>query len=510
MKNLGLSLVASTLLFSQVAFADNTTKSSKIDVEQNKPKRTLNMSGNLDYKILPKDVESLGELFTKGMIYGRLRMNTFKFDWKKETFDKKGDQKNNYALGIGGSLIFKTAKYHGWSGTVGFYTSQNPFGTMEPENIGYVKAGKDTFSRDAIKTSDDNEIGMTLIGESYLEYNLFNTTYKLGRQLFESVFTASNDTKMIPNTFDGLSVETTILQDTNIKVAYFQRQKLRDHTSSHDVLTFQDEKGNSWGNQDDSGVHKGLTYANFIKADEDPDNELIIVSVKNNSLKNMELTASYLAVPEVLHQIALEGIAKVPVSNWTIGVGARYMIQGDDGGGAIGGASLSGKVTATDKRGYTDPTNLESSLMAFKLFADTTSGLLKLQYGYSQVSDDADFVSPWRGFPTAGYTRPMATSNWYANTKSHMLQGIVDLGKANILFGSQILMRYAIIDNDSEVKNDVETDKDVIEITATKKWQSFPNFESKIRFGSVSADTDILHKTDNSYNEYRLELNYLF
>ncbi len=501
MKTLGLSLVASTLLLSQVVVAGDT---------KNTQKRTLDNSMNVEYKILPSDVEQIGDLFTKGMVYGRLRIHAFQWDWKDENFETGGEQKNNYALGIGGSLIFKTARFHGWSGTIGLYTSQNPFSTMEPENMKYIKAGKDTLSRYAVKNSTDNEIGMTVIGESYLQYDGVTTKYRLGRQLFESPFTASNDTKMIPNSFDGLTVESKIIKDSEIQLAYFQRQKLRDHTSSHDVLTFGDEKANNWGNQDDSAVHKGLSYANFVKAGEDPDNELVIATVKNKSLKNLELSAGYLAVPEVLNQTVVEANAKIDLGSVKLGAGARYMIQGDDGAGDIGGASISGKLagwTTGDKRGYVDPKNLESSLFAVKLTAGLLNNALNLHYGYSQVSDDADFVSPWRGFPTAGYTRPMALLNWYANTKTSMLQANFDLGKLNIIDGTQILMRYAMVDNDEE-KPDVESDRNVIEVTTTKNWKSFPNFQSKIRLGFVDADEK--NSIDSSYNEYRLELNYLF
>lgn len=40
---------------------------------------------------------------------------------------------------------------------------------------------------------------------------------------------------------------------------------------------------------DDAAVHKGLTYANFMAAGEDPDHELIIADMHNSSFKNLKL-----------------------------------------------------------------------------------------------------------------------------------------------------------------------------------------------------------------------------
>ena len=55
-------------------------------------------------------------------------------------------------MGVGGSLIFKSAPLSGVSGTLGLYTSQNPdFFREDNEDVGLVKAGKDTFSRNEVQ-----------------------------------------------------------------------------------------------------------------------------------------------------------------------------------------------------------------------------------------------------------------------------------------------------------------------------------------------------------------------
>ena len=492
-----LSLFVSALVLSTSLFANNTTP-TKV-----KPKRSLKGNMNLKYNVLPGKANSFSEMFSEGILYGRLRFNSFYWDWSEEY---EGKQKDNYAIGVGGSLIFKTAKLNGFSATAGLYTSQNPFGKMDEEYVGRLKAGKDTLARSDAR---DGKYGMTVLGQSYLQYNTGKTTIKFGRQLFHSVFTKSNDTKMIPNTFDGLTMESKDLPKTKIQFAYFQAQKLRDHIHSHDVITFKDENGDKWLNNDDSAVHKGLTFQNFQNAGESTSHDLIIATVQNKSIKNLKTTVSYLAVPDVLNDIVLEAEYKIPLGKWSVTPGIRYFIQSDDGGGEIGGASLKGKLagwkTGDDKRGYDDPDSLDSSMIAVRLVAKNKT--TKLLYGYSAIEDKADLVTPWRGFPTGGYTRAMGQYNWTANTKTHMIQAVYDFGKAGILNGFKVSGRYAIMDFDDD-KPDVSADRSIVHIDLFQKVKSVPGLELKLRTAFV--DSDEKNNKDSSYSEYRFEMNYLF
>ena len=82
-------------------------------------KRDMKKNMSIAYNQLPKSADNLRDAFQEGMVYGRLRLNTFYWDWSKE-IDAK--QKDNRAMGIGGSLIYKTAPLQGLSATMGLYT----------------------------------------------------------------------------------------------------------------------------------------------------------------------------------------------------------------------------------------------------------------------------------------------------------------------------------------------------------------------------------------------------
>ncbi len=460
-------------------------------------KVTLNKNGTVKYKQLPKSVNNLQDAFQEGMIYGRLRLNTFFWDWKHANYPD-GKLMDDRAMGVGGSLIYKTAPLHGLSATMGLYTSQNPdFFREDKEDVGFVKSGKDTFSRNKIKNggSYDGHFGMSVLGQAYVQYDISQTTFIGGRQLFESVYTKSNDTKMIPNTFDGVSLTSMEIAQTKIQLAYFTAQKLRDHTDAHDVIAF-----DGWNGNDDAAVNR-----NFTPDLVGTDNDLIIASASNKSIQNLKAEVSYMLVPDVVSNMTLEAHYKVPLGNWSVTPGIRYMKQMDELGTDADVANL-----LTNHHGYTDSTSLDGGLIAGRI--DFKNGPMLVRLGYSEIEDKADIIAPWRGFPTGGFTRAMAQYNWFANTKTSMIRFDYDFGKANIFPGLRLLSRYAIQDFDDN-KDGVAADSSILHIDLFQKLAD--SLEMKIRLGFLDADDDIkksdgTYKADISYNEYRLELNYLF
>ena len=498
MKLIKLSLVT-TIVLSYGLIAS-------LNADEAKPKRTLQGNMNEVYNTLPSAANNVGEVFTNGMFYGRLRTNIFAWDWENNT---NGDNK---AFGLGGSLIYKTAPLAGLSATAGFYYANSPFDSLREDDadVSIVKSGKDTFSRYDVST--DGDWHMAVLAQAYIQYDISKTSFKFGRQFFESALTASNDTKMIPNAFEGLSFESKEISKTTLKGAYLTAQKLRDHTTFHDVLTFKDSSANSWNNNDDSGVHKGLSYANFVAAGEDTEHELVIAAISNSSVENLKLDATYTAVPDVVSSIIGEINYKINLSEgFSLTPGFRYIEQFDNGGGEIGGASLSGNL-ARDKNpttllGYNDRYTLDGSAWMARLVL--TKGALQVLAGYSDVADEADLVAPWRGFPTGGYTRAMAQLNWIANTKSAMAEANYDFGKAGILNGFKALGRYVVQDFDeSKQAAGVQADSKMVHVDLVQ--QLTPQLDARVRFASVNAENRTTGVDKDSYNEYRFEINYLF
>jgi len=464
--------VVSALVLSTSAHA--TLKNDKI---------TLKGNMVVEYNKLPSSVDNFSDAFLEGMFYGRLRTNMFMWDWNE---DSKFDNK---AMGIGGSFVYKSAPFSGLSATAGLYTSQNPSWFREDlADLGSLKAGKDTMSRS--DSTNTLNYGMSVLGQAYIQANLAKTSLKVGRQMFESVFTKSNDTKMIPNAFDGITATIKDIEKTTIQLAYFSKQKLRDHTVSHDVLAV-----DGWTQNDDSAINKNLTVERI-----GDNNSLIIGSITNKSIKNLKANLSYVMVPDVVSNLTFESHYIIPIDEeWSIVPGVRYMQQFDGLDADYDVANLKANHV-----GYTDSQSLDSNLLALRL--DIKNDAFLARFGYSKIADEADIVAPWRGFPTGGFTRAMAQYNWYANTKTYMARVGYDFGKAKIIDGFSIMARYAVQDFD-DTKAGVQADTNIIHIDARQNIGK--NLEAKIRVGIVS-DEDQADKADVSYNEYRFELNYFF
>jgi len=467
-----------------------------------------NIKGNyqVEYTKAPGDVNSFAEMFSEGEVYGRLRSNAFLWDWNNEN----AAVQDNDMWGLGGSLVAKSGFYHGFGATIGFYgTTQVLDDNTIPGSVtNFGKAGKDTYHTRANGT----EGGMGVFAEAYGEYKNGKTDVKVGRQMIDSIMLASNDTKMIPNAFEAAVVENKDIKDTSLRAGYIMSQKLRDHQTFHSVIAFQ-----KYNENDDAGVHKGLTVAKINTAKEDVNPEMVLVTVSNKSIPNLKLDGEYIGLNGFFNTAIAEANYQIKLNDaWTLTPGVRYLRQMDDGAGKIGGAALNGNVTAASAKRYTNPTSVDGSIIMARLVA--ASGPLELSAGYSKISDDADIIAPWRGFPTGGYTRSMAQVDWIANTKNWAVKAVYDFGKAGLVPGLLVAADYENMNFDDAkmlAGSSTFSDRTIFHVDAWQTFKALPNTEFKLRFATIKADpvttTAVPVTTDYaSYNEYRFEINYLF
>ena len=480
-----ISLLASALLISTLLYADDA------------PKSAIKTNGQLVYSEKQKSVDSFSEMFTKGQYYGRIRSNTFYNAY--ETEDAK--HSNHIISGIGGSLVLKSATLSGFDFGAGFYFSKGYFNIAD-NNVGNLKKGKDIISRYDYVNSDESY--MAVVGQAYLRYSgIEKTEITLGRQLVETFYTKSNDTKMIPNTFDGLVVATKAIPQTSMKLAYLYEQKLRDHTTSHSALMYGDASSTSdlkpaWSENDDSAMHKGLTYSALKAAGKPTDSPLITGDFKNKSIENLKADASFYVVPELLSQIMLEANYKIKLDGFSITPGMRYIKQFDNGAGEVGGASYSKGLAAT---GYSNIDSLEAQMIAARVVTKIDN--YKINLGYTNILDEADLITPWRGFPTAGYTRSMARYNWKANTQSYRLELVRNANKTGV-YKDVFIQTSILYTNADEEKGNL--DEMYYYIGFVQNIPSMVDMQWRLRLGYVD------YIDDSTYNDVdaRFEINYLF
>lgn len=469
--------------------------------------RIIKPNSIVEYTKTPGEVSTFSDFLSEGKLYGRLRSNNF---WYEYDVPDNGTALDHSKMGLGGNLTYKTPFYYGFAATVGFYGaipvgSENLVGTTN-----YTKTAKDLYRTGS--DGSENAIGVFAVG--YGEYKNGSFDLMVGRQIIDTALLASNDAKMIPNTFEAALATSTYFPKTTLKLGYITAQKLRDHQEFHSIIAYEKLIEN-----DDSSVHKGLSVSNLNSANKDVNPEMILVAAENKSLSNTRLYAEYGAISGYFSTLLLEGSYTFNLNDeWKLIPSIRYIRQFDDGAGAVGGASIAGSfgidktATSAQTATYSDIDSVDAAMVAGKLTLAKGAGQLAL--GYSQTDDKADIINPWRAFPSGGYTRAMAQNTWYANTDSWMAAWTYDFDKAKIIPGLYTYISYSHIDIDeakSYAKTLESTDRDVIHIDAVQTLKSMPNTEFKFRFGAVDAKPfAYTGGVDPSYQEYRFEINYLF
>jgi hypothetical protein len=460
--------------------------------------------------MLPPEVLTINDMFSQGKFYTRLRFNSFGFKWAEE-LDLRGKtlRKDHSIAALGGSLIYKSAYLNGLAFTLAGYTTQSR-GSLSSDEAYLYKSGKGLLSRYDYMSKDKQ--GISIFAQAYIELHKQKSYLKAGRLIFESFLTASNDTKMIPNTFEGVTFETTGISNTLLKVAFLNKQKLRDHSEFHSVLAradiVDDKFYTIYRQNDDSAMHFGL-----IKSELDAlgiKDRLMVVDMRNHSMENLILRLNYTAVPELVSSAMIQADYEMNLLDIDVIPAFRYMQQFDNGAGAIGGANLH-----TFTGGYADPDNLDSWLLGARV--DIAQNIWKLRFAYTQIADKGDLIAPWRAFPTSGFSRVMGQYNWNANTKTFMMSADFDLESAGLIPGVETFIRYAIQDFDDK-KPGVQADSNVLTLDVLKEFDAYAGLYLKLRMAHVvgkdNTPTVIFGesttKLDPSYNEARFEINYLF
>ena len=145
-------------------------------------------------------------------------LNESKLDIQLRAFwyDGKRDLKiDRTALTLGGIAEIQSGSYEGFSAKAALYSSN------AVSSLNHMPESAATQNLQA----DGNNINT--LGEGYLQYNGLKSTIKLGRQRLD--FPLLNDyyNRMLPNSFEALSIENHTLNNTSIKAAYVTKWKYK-------------------------------------------------------------------------------------------------------------------------------------------------------------------------------------------------------------------------------------------------------------------------------------------
>lgn len=151
--------------------------------------------------------ENIEEIFKGGKVSGQLR--AFWYDGQREL------RIDRTALTLGGILSYQMAPIAGFSGGASFFSSNGITSLTHMPESG--------------QTHNLNLDGSSIntFGEAYLQYTGYGTKIKYGRQRLDLPLTNDYYNRMLPNSFEALSLENRSLEDIMIKAAYITGWKYK-------------------------------------------------------------------------------------------------------------------------------------------------------------------------------------------------------------------------------------------------------------------------------------------
>ncbi len=145
--------------------------------------------------------DDLQKAFKETKMTGELKAQYFN---KQFLIDGKND-----AIGVvGGNINLNTGSYYGFGAGLTFQTSHR------------VSKSIKGLSNEYINTMD---VSGSVLSQSYLSYSLTNTVFKIGRQYITTPLLAGSGSRMIKQSFEGITLENKSLPKTTITVAYVNK-----------------------------------------------------------------------------------------------------------------------------------------------------------------------------------------------------------------------------------------------------------------------------------------------
>lgn len=217
-----------------------------------------------------EDAANVQEIFTKGTFNGALKSYYY-----AQTFEGTGKHDSQIWVN-GGLLAFSTGRFHGVT-----------LGTeLQASSVGY----KD--DEDGVTAGSMDADGFVL-SEAYLQYDLFKTSFKGGRQHYVSPLVANSGSRLIKESFEMYTLKNIDIPGTEVTAGWVDKYQTRTDKSSYSDNAFVDYDTNG------SGQPGGFYDVG--------DDGMWVVYIKNSSVKNLAVQAQYADVVGEVQGFYLDG-----------------------------------------------------------------------------------------------------------------------------------------------------------------------------------------------------------
>jgi len=327
---------------------------------------------------------SLFEAFTKGKVNGSLKSYYF-----TQSFDGAG-KNDSHIRTYGGNLKYVTGQFYGLNLGANF---QGSF-------VGY----KDDPDN---KTAGSMDAQGVLLSEAYVQYEIYETQLKGGRQFFKSPLLAGSGSRLLNESFETYLITNKGIPNTIITAGLARKYQTRTDKSNY---------GDNWFvNFEENGTGEPGEFYDI------GNDGMYFIYLKNNSIKNLDIQTQYANVVDEVSALYAD---------------ARYQFD----------VALNPYFAAQYYHSYYDAsTNKDNYLYGLKTGLNIAG--IDLFAGYSSAGGSAGDTRVFRGVGQSAYYQYTSTTKTAGNNAFEAGTKAYQLGVSHHFKGLNSMFKFTNFDN---------------------------------------------------------------
>ena len=161
------------------------------------------------------DTGSFGDALKNGKFTGNMRVFYFDRSYDDGDSDSKGIARkpNSSTFTAGGILKYESGNYYGMKFGLAYYGNHKLGSVFDRADA----AGASMLDNDG--SYDD----IAFLGEAYLQYDIGNTMFKVGRQQLSTPLIQGHDLRLLPSVYEAAIVRNKDIPDTMIELGFVDR-----------------------------------------------------------------------------------------------------------------------------------------------------------------------------------------------------------------------------------------------------------------------------------------------
>ena len=167
------------------------------------------------------DTGSFADALKNGKFTGKMRVFYFDRSYDDKDSDNKGIARkpNSSTFTAGGILKYESGNYYGMRFGLAYYGNHklgSVFDRIDAAGASMLDNTKDSAGK---RTYGD----VAFLGEAYLQYDIANTMFKVGRQQLSTPLIQGHDLRLLPSVYEAVIVRNKDIPDTMIELGFVDR-----------------------------------------------------------------------------------------------------------------------------------------------------------------------------------------------------------------------------------------------------------------------------------------------